>query len=204
MGGQSSLCSDKVGTTFESKYWLSLDACGLPCCACSYSIHLFALHVISTHLISHSTSAQCVWYLLYLPVSMLALLNLYTAQTTDPGAVPLGARPLGITQRRRKTDRDSSGGTSSTKQERRESDRLSISSGGSGESLKSHSSEDQESLPLASTTSPRSSRQCESAKSRAAQRGIMRCHKCGNNYKPARAHHDSVTGRCIVKFDHYW
>ena len=29
------------------------------------------------------------------------------------------------------------------------------------------------------------------------------CHKC-NSFKPARAHHDSVTGRCIVKLDHFW
>jgi DHHC palmitoyltransferase len=32
---------------------------------------------------------------------------------------------------------------------------------------------------------------------------IRRCHKCGDNFKPPRAHHDSVTGRCIVKLDHY-
>jgi len=35
------------------------------------------------------------------------------------------------------------------------------------------------------------------------RRGIRRCRKCGNNYKPPRSHHDSVTGRCISKFDHY-
>ena len=34
-------------------------------------------------------------------------------------------------------------------------------------------------------------------------RSVRRCHKCGDNFKPARAHHDSVTGRCIVKFDHF-
>ncbi|KAJ1454427.1 DHHC palmitoyltransferase-domain-containing protein [Pelagophyceae sp. CCMP2097] len=28
------------------------------------------------------------------------------------------------------------------------------------------------------------------------------CHRC-SAYKPPRAHHDSVTGRCIVKLDHY-
>ncbi|KAJ8603598.1 hypothetical protein CTAYLR_004852 [Chrysophaeum taylorii] len=28
------------------------------------------------------------------------------------------------------------------------------------------------------------------------------CHRCGS-YKPPRAHHDSVTGRCIIKLDHY-
>ena len=35
------------------------------------------------------------------------------------------------------------------------------------------------------------------------RRGIRRCRKCNDNYKPSRAHHDSVTGRCIVKMDHY-
>lgn len=35
------------------------------------------------------------------------------------------------------------------------------------------------------------------------RRGIRRCRKCNDNYKPARAHHDSVTGRCVVKMDHY-
>lgn len=35
------------------------------------------------------------------------------------------------------------------------------------------------------------------------KRGIRRCRKCANNYKPPRSHHDSVTGRCISKFDHF-
>ena len=34
-------------------------------------------------------------------------------------------------------------------------------------------------------------------------RALRRCHKCNDNFKPGRAHHDSVTGRCIVKFDHF-
>ena len=34
-------------------------------------------------------------------------------------------------------------------------------------------------------------------------RALRRCHKCNDNFKPSRAHHDSVTGRCIVKFDHF-
>jgi hypothetical protein len=34
-------------------------------------------------------------------------------------------------------------------------------------------------------------------------RTIHRCRKCNDNYKPSRAHHDSVTGRCIVKMDHF-
>ena len=34
-------------------------------------------------------------------------------------------------------------------------------------------------------------------------RALRRCPKCNDNFKPGRAHHDSVTGRCIVKFDHF-
>lgn len=34
-------------------------------------------------------------------------------------------------------------------------------------------------------------------------RALRRCHKCNDNFKPGRAHHDSVTGRCVVKFDHF-
>jgi hypothetical protein len=34
-------------------------------------------------------------------------------------------------------------------------------------------------------------------------RALRRCHKCNDNFKPGRSHHDSVTGRCIVKFDHF-
>lgn len=35
------------------------------------------------------------------------------------------------------------------------------------------------------------------------RRGVRRCRQCNDNYKPSRAHHDSVTGRCIVKMDHF-
>jgi hypothetical protein len=38
---------------------------------------------------------------------------------------------------------------------------------------------------------------------RVASRSVRRCRKCNDNYKPPRAHHDSVTGRCVVKMDHY-
>jgi DHHC palmitoyltransferase len=42
-----------------------------------------------------------------------------------------------------------------------------------------------------------------SSSSTSQQRAIRRCPKCNDNFKPPRAHHDSVTGRCVVKFDHY-
>jgi len=42
-----------------------------------------------------------------------------------------------------------------------------------------------------------------SSRMKRRDRGLLRCHKCDDNYKPNRAHHDSVTGRCIVKMDHF-
>ncbi len=86
----------------------------------------------------------------------MALVNLFTVQHTDPGAVPLGARPLPIEPE--ELDKDG----------------------------------DQSSLLEGQVNNVRTRR-----------RGIRRCRKCNNNYKPPRSHHDSVTGRCIVKFDHF-
>jgi len=85
----------------------------------------------------------------------MALSNLFMAWSSNPGAVPLGARPLP------NEDED----------------------------------EENDMAPLKSTTG------FEIRKGR--KRGIRRCTKCNGNYKPPRAHHDSVTGRCIVKMDHF-
>lgn len=107
---------------------------------------MYALAVIATHLLSGSLFLTAVYLLLYLPTSLLAMVSLYKAWTTDPGAVPLGARPL-VTVRQSTSHADSA--------------------------------------------------------AVARVRSIRRCQKCNDNFKPARAHHDSVTGRCIIKFDHF-
>jgi len=90
----------------------------------------------------------------------MALASLFMAWTTNPGAVPIGARPL-------------------------------------PESRSTNDGEDEENdlAPLKTIA--------ESAFSKVRGRGIRRCNKCNGNYKPPRAHHDSVTGRCIVKMDHF-
>jgi hypothetical protein len=75
-------------------------------------------------------------------------------RTSDPGSVPMGARPL-VTVRRAST----------------------ASLDGSNSNIGGGSSKKR-------------------------NRALRRCPKCNDNFKPARAHHDSVTGRCIVKFDH--
>eukprot|EP00804_Cyclotella_cryptica_P029644 CCRYP_019025-RA/>CCRYP_019025-RA protein AED:0.08 eAED:0.08 QI:424/0.5/0.6/1/0/0.2/5/498/378 len=92
-------------------------------------------------------------YALYVPFCVLALSSLFMAATTDPGAVPMGARPI-------------------------------------PENLAAES----DSIVTERDTVRGGLRR---------RRGIRRCRKCNDNYKPIRAHHDSVTGRCVVKMDHY-
>lgn len=145
MSGRADCCN--VGTSFTSRRWLSLNACGLGGISCSAAIHVFAAYTGALHLIEGSFLAQIVFILLYLPLSFMALWSLFMAWTTNPGAVPMGARPL-----------------------------VTVSRAASGEMSPSE---------------------------KARKRGMRRCQKCNDNYKPSRAHHDSVTGRCIVKFDHY-
>jgi DHHC palmitoyltransferase len=147
MGGRKDLCGARIGTSFEAKRWLSLDLCGFLGISMSFSAHAFAFTVIAWHLIAGSLVATAVFLLLYIPSVILALSSLFMAWTTNPGAVPLGARPL-----------------------------VTVKRAASGEMV------------------PAEGRR---------NRALRRCHKCNDNFKPNRAHHDSVTGRCIVKFDHF-
>jgi len=146
MPGRKDLFCKRIGTSFEARYWLSLDPCGCMGITLSWGVHLYAITVLAWKCISHSRASQIVYFGFYVPAATLALLSLWKASTTDPGAVPLGARPFTTVKR-----------------------------ASSGE------------------LSPPSIN----------RRAIRRCHKCLDNFKPARAHHDSVTGRCIVKFDHF-
>lgn len=150
MGGRRDACRGWIGTSFQAKRWLSLDTCGSLGIALSFSIHIFAASVVGRYLIAHSSVATILYVAVYMPLTVLALWSLFMAWTTNPGAVPMGARPLVTVQRMP-----------------------------SGE------------------ISPLDQRQQR-------QRSVRRCHMCNDNYKPPRAHHDSVTGRCIVKMDHYW
>mmetsp|Transcript_10715 Transcript_10715/g.22264 ORF Transcript_10715/g.22264 Transcript_10715/m.22264 type:complete len:396 (+) Transcript_10715:109-1296(+) len=149
MGGRKDVCGAGRGTSFEAKKWLSLDICGLIGVTLSFSVHIFAFGVIVYYVVADSLIANGIFLLFYFPAFLLALLSLYMAWTSDPGSVPMGARPL-VTVRRASAA----------------------------------------SLAGASSSGNRT-------------RALRRCPKCGDNFKPGRAHHDSVTGRCIVKFDHF-
>ena len=148
MGGRRDLCGGRLGTSFEAHRWLALDPCGFLGISLSFSAHAFAFGVVVSHLIAGSLVAIAVFLLLYTPSVLLAVSSLFMAWTTDPGAVPLGARPL-----------------------------ITVKRASSGEIIPSEGR---------------------------SNRALRRCHKCNDNFKPSRAHHDSVTGRCIVKFDHFW
>lgn len=147
MGGRAEWFG--MGTSFSSRRWLSLDPCGLLGVSVSFFVHFFAFGVSSKFLIEDSLFATAVFILMYTPATILALASLFMAWTTNPGAVPMGARPL-----------------------------VTVKRAASGEIA-----------PV-----PDNQR----------RRATRRCHKCEDNYKAPRAHHDSVTGRCIVKFDHFW
>lgn len=164
MGGRKGLhiLNSKYGTSFDSKQWLSLDPCGLAGISCSFSTHIFALIVVYEYLLSGSLSAQIIFCFFYLPASLLALTSLFKAWTTDPGAVPMGVRPL-VTVKR-----------------------------ASGNNINNNDNNDNS-----------SSANSNKKKTKKRERGLRRCHKCNDNFKPNRAHHDSVTGRCIVKMDHF-
>jgi len=150
---RSDICSYALGTTFRAKRWLALDVSGL-FCVC------FAIYVISTKLVSDSLLALILFSSVYCPAAAMALISLFVAWTTDPGAVPMSARPVEVSP-------------------------VVVEEGEASEPSSPADSS------AASSPSPRTAR------------GIRRCRKCGDNYKPPRAHHDSVTGRCIVKFDHF-
>ncbi|GAX20086.1 hypothetical protein FisN_18Lh024 [Fistulifera solaris] len=144
-----SVCGKRYGTSFTAQRWCSWNVGGLLGLTVSVSIHIYSLLVTFLYLISQSAVAMTCFWVLYCPTTILALVSLYQATMTDPGAVPLGARPLTTV---RSVDSNSTNTTTTT------------------------------------TTTKRT---------------IRRCPKCHDNFKPSRAHHDSQTGRCIVKLDHF-
>lgn len=137
---RTNACSKRYGTDFGTQNWISLEAIGLVGVSFSMGIHFYALATIWLYLLT-SLWTVALYVILYIPNAVLALYSLFMAATTNPGAVPMGARPL----------------------------------------VRVRPSNDGTEQP----------------------RALRRCHKCQDNYKPPRAHHDSITGRCIVKFDHY-
>mmetsp|Transcript_16553 Transcript_16553/g.18880 ORF Transcript_16553/g.18880 Transcript_16553/m.18880 type:complete len:553 (+) Transcript_16553:205-1863(+) len=222
--GRQSLFNSRIGTSFSSRKWLTLDPQGFICVSISYFVHIYALITIYQYLISSHVFAQVIYYVFYIPTSLLALMNLFTAQHTNPGAVPLGARPLSLeeeddgeeeltlcsptntnaatTNATVSTSPTAATGTTTMDNGKQLNHTLSMSSDGNeddeeaeGKQLLLSDKQQQRNI------SPKTSMLMNKKKRR--MRGIRRCKKCNDNYKPTRAHHDSVTGRCIIKFDHF-
>ena len=112
------------------------------------------------------------------------------AWTTDPGAVPMGARPLIKVKRAgENVKNDDEDGSNDNKE----------TGGGNG------GGDDDENDKLAAAKQDGSNTdKKKKKKKKKKERAIRRCAKCNDNFKPPRAHHDSVTGRCVVKMDHFW
>jgi len=122
---------------------------------------------------------------------------------TDPGAVPLGARPLipssdpnssSITEEGSINLSDKNIGKPESNEEDQD-DNSALLQNGKSDSTSMMAKEKKLSLEKQCLMTPLTEVQ--------RKRGIRRCAKCNDNFKPIRAHHDSVTGRCIVKMDHY-
>ena len=175
----------RYGTTFTAKQWLSLDPCGLLCAWLVILLHIFSWGILFDSMVGSSIAAKIIMYGCYTPCVLLALYSHYLTWTTDPGAVSMGAKPY---EDLTKFCRPASSGRSGSDENRNVSESRLMSAGES-----SYSSNDykNDSISLSLTYSQR------------FPRGVRRCKKCNGNFKPPRAHHDSVTGRCIVKLDHY-
>jgi DHHC palmitoyltransferase len=188
MAGRRDWFQGRIGTSFHAQQWLSLDAFGLCGVAISWLVHFYALICIGTQLVFVSGNAtlfnQIIYVLLYIPMAGLAMYSLFAAWTTDPGAIPMGAKPL----TRVRADRQSTPSPVPPQQQ----------------SLTPPREENvSQSLPPPVAAAPLLSPPSSGNLTPIPRRGIRRCHKCSDNFKPPRAHHDSVTGRCIHKFDHF-
>ena len=200
--GRRDCFKSRIGTTFHAKRWLALDITGLCSVSVSFGIHIFAMHVTYNHLLSDSNISQFIFYIFYLPSSLLAFANLIMAWKTNPGAVPLGARPLMIPIEASSTDDSVPPSSPDNGNNNGVSDGVSLMNN-------TRSDGDLALVPLTRPGSPKSgihnnnSRSLSPSNTSSASntvknqrmRGIRRCAKCNDNYKPPRAHHDSVTGR---------
>ena len=153
-----------------------------------------------------------LFYMVYLPVTLLALVSLIQATCTNPGAVPMGARPF-VTVRRvhaappLSSSSSSMSNNNNNNNNNNNTDTSSITTlgdpGDGGVHEPNDSIDGTTPNTAGATAKSTSSTHHRTTTTTPDPASIRRCEACGDNYKPARAHHDRVTGRCIVKFDHY-
>ena len=205
------------GTTFDAKRWLTLEVSGFYGISFSLFIHIYAFIILWYDVVLHDTEtglistllSNILFYIGYIPIAILAVISLMQATLTDPGAVPMGARPF-VKVRRILSHRTSSTtellpsaeGADDGKNSR---NGITTSTAGNNATASSSSSSTSTTSTILATAPPMVTSTATTTTTTSAEdaSSIRRCYKCNDNYKPARAHHDSVTGRCIVKFDHY-
>jgi palmitoyltransferase len=99
------------GTGPFDQHWLIMDCCGLFCALITYSLHLYAVHVVCNILIPpwmsykeegedegtairHLTWMGVFHECAFVAIALLAIVSHFYAMTTDPGTVPPDAKPL--------------------------------------------------------------------------------------------------------------
>jgi len=148
------------------------------------ALHSFIAVSLATNFLSNSVPAIIIYSSIYIPCYCLAMASLYMTTVTDPGAVPLGARPLASCDEKKAQHAEVE--MVETTSEAVEDKSLMAQHLDQDNQMSSSREEDDNSELRAKPTVD-----------------IPRCEKCDGNYKPPRAHHDKFTGRCIVKLDHY-
>ena len=101
-----------LGTGFEARRWLSTDPCGLLCASIVVLLHTFSWGVIFDSLLGSSVASKVIFYVFYSPLAVTALYCQFLTWTTDPGSVPMGAKPYEVKREDQSTASAKSTGSS--------------------------------------------------------------------------------------------
>ena len=167
------------GTEQEARFWLCTDCCGLTTAGISYAIILFSEQTVTSKIIGPWLKWGLFGVLnaiVFNGFAIMAMLSHMRAMFTNPGAVPKARKRIlraraSVPRRRQERAPSSHRRVCVTQKFRRRA---------------------QEAKPIASDAK----RFAEERKRQFSPRSW--CRKC-EAYKPPRAHHDSVTNRCVVK-----
>lgn len=165
----------QCGTKHGTQQWINTEISGLICGFSSWFFLIYGMYV---------TTFKIIWPLFGLgflgimntfffnTLSVVAIYSHWKAMTTDPGSVPLDAKPLAddIEEIDAEASRMEGGGAGGVV---------------SGEAIVTNDLQSLPNLPI--VTSPPYRKYCKRCKA----------------FKPVRAHHCSICGRCVVKMDHH-